>query len=834
MKSFYTNFFQIKDTIYLRGFQNKKRFIERVGYQPYMFLEDSNGDFKTLNGVSVKKKSFQSISAAKDFIKQYKDISNVKIYGNEAFSYQFINDEFTNDFEEDLINVGYLDIEVASDEGVPDVQLAEKVVTAITVIKDNRCITLGYYPFESEGIDEYIHCKDERELLEKFLEVWQELDLDVVSGWFIEEFDIPYLINRIKKLLGPNKIKALSPFGIVHSREVDWGKTKEIFDIKGIAVLDYLNLYKKFTFTNHESYKLDYICSVELGEKKIDYSEYRSLNELYKKDHDKFIRYNIRDTRLIKKLNDKLKFIELCMAMAYKAKINYVDALTTVRSWDIICTNYLLQQKIVVPYFENSEASETIMGGYVKEPQIGMFENIASFDYVSLYPHIIMGWNISPEMFVKQIIVSNEGKEFWKLSDAQKHNAITKLLDNDLNDIQHENLSFTANGCLYKKDKQGFFPTLIKKLFDDRKEYRQKMLDAKKKLNENKTKEIEYEIAKWDNFQKSTKIFLNGAYGALCNRYFRFYNPDIAESVTSTGQMITRYTDKKLNEYFNQLLKTNKDYIIAADTDSCYLCFDDLIKKVGIEKEKQIDFIDQVCKTKIQPKLDEISNEIFIKTNAYSKSLQMKREAIANKALWRGRKMYILNVVDLEGVRYKEPELIMHGIEAVRSSTPHVCRDKIKDCLKIIMNGTEEDLQSTIKSFKEKFFEMSVEDIAFPRGVSRVDEFADPNSIYIKGTPVHAKGSLIYNHMIKQKKLDEKYQLIYNGSKVKFLYLTLPNPARCQVIATPDFLPEELELHDHIDRDMQFRKAFLNPIISMTDLMGWKVEKTASLESLFE
>lgn len=827
---FYTNIFQRGDKIYVRGYKDGKRerFFEQ--YKPYMFMPKQGGNFKTLDGKSVEKMQFDSISDAKDFIKRYEDVSNMDVYGLTNFAYLYIFDNFKGEinYDPNIINTAIIDIECAADEGFPNIQRADKPITAITLRCKGKSVVFGcgHYIIQSHE-EHYVKCKDEYQLLTKFIHAWHALDLDIISGWNIEFFDIPYLINRIKNLLGEAEAKKLSPWGIINERTVEFkGKQNQSYELPGISVLDYYQLYRKFTFGNQESYKLDYIAQIELGEKKIDYSEYGNLLELYKENYQKFIEYNIKDCLLVEKLDDKLKFIEQVMAFAYDAKVNYDDTMTTVRPWDVIIHNYLLERNIVIPQFKKQPDYEALVGGYVKEPKIGLSKWVVSFDLNSLYPHLIMQYNISPETYGGKV-------------RHQQWYTIDEMLSEERIHYPFSECSYAANGCYYSKDKQGFLPALMEKMYNDRVQYKTKMLEAKKRYEQTKDPEDSKLVARYHNMQLAKKIQLNSAYGALGNQYFRWFNHNHAEAITMSGQLSIRWIEKKMNVFMNKLLKTTDvDYVVASDTDSIYVEMNEVVQAVfggedsGPSDIEIVSALDKFIEAKIQPFLDKCYQELADMMNAYQQKMKMKRETIANKGIWRGKKMYILNAWNVEGVQYDKPKLKLSGIEAVRSSTPHACRENIKKAFEIIMNGTQAELLKFVEEFRIRFMTLPFEDVAFPRSVKGLEQYGDAATIYKKGTPIHVKGSLIFNNMLKIKKIN-RIPPIQNGDKIRFAYLMQPNPVNDTVIATPDELPDELNLDKYIDREMQFDKSFLEPLRSITSVIGWEAEQKATLESFF-
>lgn len=407
---FYTNAHLRGNNIFLRGYLDGKRFKQVIPYKPYLFVpspQNKKTEYKNLEGHYVSKMPFDNIKDAREFFNTYSDVENFKIYGLEKFLYTFISDSYPGEvhYDSSIIKVWIIDIEVASDDGFPNIQDATKEITAISCRFDNKTVVYGcgnYIPHRKDIL--YVKCRDEKDLLRKFLDLWnnEEFGPDVVTGWNIERFDIPYMVNRISKILGDEEAKRLSPWKILYEKEIEWhGKPVQTFNPVGISVLDYYELYRKFTYNQQESYTLDHIAFIETGKRKLSYEEYGSLNELYKQDFQKFIEYNVTDTDRVADIDDKMKLIELVYAMAYDAKINYVDALTSVLLWDIIVYNYLKEKNVVIPQNKSRGIiNEFIPGGHVKEPVPGLYKWVLSFDLTSLYPSLIQQYNIGPETHV--------------------------------------------------------------------------------------------------------------------------------------------------------------------------------------------------------------------------------------------------------------------------------------------------------------------------------------------------------------------------------------------------------------------------------------------------
>lgn len=837
---FYTNIYQRGDTIFVRGYENGQHIAKKIKYEPYLFVpagRNARTHYKDIHGNPVEKKDFHSIYAVREFLQKYENVHNFKIYGLNNFQYVYIYDEYHGEVNYDpmLINIISLDIETDSSGGWPNIQLADKEITAITLSKRGEKVVLGLFPYKPKDDKvKYIHCSSETDLLRKFLKIWQHPTFlpDVVTGWNIEFFDIPYIVNRIIQVLGSTEAKKLSPWGFLDEREVEIkGRMNKVFIPAGISILDYLPLYKKFKFQEQENYRLETIAiAEELNIKKLDYKTlgYKNLDDLYKRNFELYIDYNIQDTTVIDLLEEKLKFIEQVMALAYDAKVNYNDTLTTVRPWDVIIHNYLMDRAIVIPAtFGRGEMPVPLVGGYVKEPKVGMSKWIVSFDLNSLYPHLIMQYNISPDTFEERL------KEFPSLDTllTVKHTA-----------MQGSEFAYAANGTCYTKKYQGFLSALMEKMYNDRVVYKNKMIEAKKELEANKDADpetirlIKNNIAKFHNLQLAKKIQLNSAYGALANLYFRWFDFDMAEAITMSGQLSIRWIGNKMNEYLNNLLKTKDvDYLIASDTDSIYITLEKLVDLIAKDKtdDEICTILDKFIENKIQPFINKCFEELAVHMNAMKQKMFMKRETIANKGIWKAKKMYILNALDIEGVRFKEPQIKINGIEAVRSSTPKVCRDKIKATMKVIMNEDEKAVQKFIKNFREEFKKLDFEAVAFPRGMNGINKYYDKDTIYGFKTPIHVKGALIFNHMLKKHGLEDEYQLIGDGDKIKFCYLKQPNPTLNTVISCLEGLPPEFGLEKYIDYNTQFEKTYLQPIQNVLDVIGWKPEKTSTLESFF-
>jgi len=488
--NFYTNIFESGNFLLVRGIENGKRVTRKIKYRPHLFLPSkTETEFRTIAGKPVDKMEFDTIWEAREFCKKYEDVNGFEYFGLKDYLEVFINEEYPGEikFDDSLVSVVSIDIE--NDKSL-DTKNTPREITAITIGKNGKYAAFGCGDFTpTEENVEYYKCNSEEHLLKLFLMYWNKPEWipDIVTGWNVKLFDMPYLYNRICLVLNEDYAKTLSPHKIIKEKQSKGfnGRSELSYEFAGLTILDYMDLDKKFSYKARSSYALDSVAQDVLGIGKLDYSEYESLFDMHKRDFQKFMDYNVRDVVLVEKMEAEQGFIKQVMYLAYDAKVNYIDTLATVKPWTIIFHNYLIEKGIVMPVKQYSKNNRALIGGYVKEPQLGKHDNVVSFDYTSLYPSLIRHYNISPDTFVEKL--SHPG-----ITDVDEFEGVKNIINGKIKEIDiPPEYSMTANLCLFRKDIHGFIPELMTKLFNDRVYFKNKMKEAQKNIID-----IEKEIEK--------------------------------------------------------------------------------------------------------------------------------------------------------------------------------------------------------------------------------------------------------------------------------------------------------------------------------------------------
>lgn len=828
---YYTNIVRRGDKLLIRGVRDGEEVRDKVRYEPVLYIEHHKDyGYKSLYGKNLKPLNFDNMNDAFVFSQEHKD-SNMKIYGFPRFETQYALENFADagdKWNKSHIRVFNIDIEVTSTEGFPEANKAAYPVTAICIhdSKTDKFVTFGHgewlegkseLPEDIKSRVVYVECRNETELLTKFLQYWNRFTPNIVTGWNIEKFDFPYLFNRLENLgIGGHK---LSPWGRAKLRTINSAYGEEIaVTIDGVDQIDYIERYRKTK--TQESYRLDFIASLELGERKLDYSEVGGLHMLYFENFQKFIDYNIQDVNLVKRLDEKLGLIDAQIMIAYMASINYGEVNSTVRTWDSLI-NKDLQERRVIPHFHvvASEKTESIPGGHVKEPQVGKHGWCMSFDLNSLYPHLIMQFNISPETF-------RPDYQLWP--HEEEMNRIQRLLKREKITGAPANHSICASGFTFSNEFEGVIPRLMRRLYDERKSVKQAGIAKQKRGEDGSLENLR---------QYVLKILLNSGYGAFVNKYFRWYDQRIGRSITCSGQLIIQVAEREINRWMNKVMQTTDvDYIIAIDTDSNYVNCQPLVDKFfnGKTSEEVVDILDKIAQEQIQKVLEKGFQSEKDYLNAYDQKMIMEREAIASSAFWTAKKRYAMCVWDMEGVRMPSdsPKLKIQGLDAIRSSTPQSCRDALLNMIKLTLMEDEDTLQKYIKDFKDKFLNMGFEDIAFPRSMNNVSRMTQTSG-FPKGTPPHIRGAIQFNRLIKQHNLQNNWETVKDGEKGKFIYLREPNNIGTNVISFLTTVPSEINFTQFIDYEKQFGKAIVEPMDIILRPIGWTAEKQTTLEDFF-
>lgn len=857
---FYTSVNVSGNYIFVRGYEDGKRVSRQIEWSPTVYLRDrqisptDETSWRNIDGNPVRPWKINTIKEAREYIKQNENVDGLEIYGNLNFATAWIQENFPDEigFDAKCIHVGYIDIETDNVNGYSEAIDATEQITAITLWSSvsKKFFVYGCGEFKSDDPEvRYFKFDTEVKMLEQFLRDWEYLDFDIVTGWNIKIYDFPYIINRLTRLFGKDGAKKLSPIGYVREkREHQFHREQLVYEIAGVAQLDLLMLYRKNVSTPKESFRLDSIAESELGERKIDYSEVGDLGALHRTNYQKFILYNIHDVRLVQKLEEKLRLIELQMVVAYDAKINFEDVFSPNKMLDNRIMNHLLSKKMVVPqrslsFGGESEASE---GAYVKEPVVGRHNWVVSFDVTSLYPTIMMSLNMGPET---KIPMHQTSHKFGGMNAERMLKG-----DFDAQFLIDNNLTLAANGVCYTRSKKSFFKEVLEDLFAKRVAYKNRAQTAKKALVKLEQQEetpllleerakYKQEAIKFDLYQQATKISLNSLFGVMGSTWFRFFDRDNFEAVTITGQFAIQYIAREINIFFNNFFKTTDiDYILYIDTDSVYLAMESVVErykkamangnKPQPTTEEIVDFLDSFAQAKIEPAIDAGFTKMLGVINGTT-HFKMKRESIAINGSWNAKKRYILSVLDNEGVRYSTPELKYIGVEFAKATSPKYCRDNMKEAARIYLRGDKDEFYEFVAKVKEGFYKLNPEEIAAPRGVSDLVKYADQQTIYKSGTPIQVKGALVHNHLIDKLDLGMRYQKIKNGDKLKYVYLKSNHITKSNVISFANVLPKEFGLHEFVDYDSQYESSFEKPLKLIVEAARWTLQPITTLEDLF-
>jgi len=808
----------------------------KFDYKPYAYLKSQSGTHRSLYGDKLKKVNFWTGD----------DLQNGRVFESDIpIETRTLVDMYP---ESEEPSVGhrevYFDIEVEVTDGFPEPMKAENKITAIALYDKTMdkysCFILGNVP-NTDVVESF---QSEEELLQRFYQKYLEINPTILSGWNIDGFDIPYIYNRTDRVMGKQMANCLSPIG-----EVYYSEHKKKYKIAGVSCMDYLPLYKLFTYTQQSSYRLDFIGQLEVGLGKIEYEG--TLQDLYENDINKYVEYNLNDVVIIKKLDDKLKLIELARAISHVGRTPYEDVFFSSRYLEGAILVYLKNVGVVAPNKAldarekmNREGNQKFTGAYVKDPKPGRYEWVYDLDLTSMYPSVIMSLNISPEMKIGKIN-GWDGKEFIKgvpktYSLERNGKEQGHLNNEELKDMFDKNkVSISSNGILYRNDKKGLIPSILSKWFDERVEYKRLM---KKYSDEGDIDKSAY----FKRRQHVQKIVLNSLYGVLGLPVFRFYDIDNAEATTVTGQELIKFTEKIANSYYNTKLGDKEDYCIYTDTDSVFYSAIPLVKKDFPNADLTDDkfMTEKILETAgiVQDYINK-SYDLFAKKflNIDEHRFDIKQECVAKSAFWVTKKRYGQWIINDGGIVCDR--LDVKGLDIVRSSFPPAMRKLMTGVLKDILGSVDKDsIDEDILKFKKEMKKTDIQDISLPTGVRKLTKFKAPTprgavfTTMRKGTPVHVKAAWIYNDLLKYWGLNN-FEKIKSSEKIKWVYLK-PNTMNVKQIGFKGYDdPKEIMdfIKENIDYDKLFERALEKKIRMFYEALNWDmpVDKINTLERFF-
>ena len=824
-----------------------KRIKVTTSFDPYLYVE-GKGDFESIYGTKLIKKSFRT---QYDRYKYIKDTGVKRVFENHPSTQQYLIDTFwkvneTPEFSKNPIKVLFLDIETYSPDEFPQPSNPTHTVNVITVYDSlaKRYYTFGLKDYDNKDADvTYIKCNTERDLFKKFVEYIEKDYPDIMSGWNSEFFDLPYILNRCTRILGEEWTNRLSPSGKVYSRTIkgQFGLDQTRWYVEGISLIDYLDVYKRFSVGVKESYKLDAIGEAELGEKKIDFGN-TNLASLADNDWQTFVEYNIQDVRLLTKLEDKLKYTELIKMLAYVGLTTFEAALGSLSVINGATAVRARQRNQCVPSFIRNEDTGKNPGAYVGEPLKGFQENIISFDANSLYPNVMISLNMSPETKVGKIEDKNNNELVIRHVNGQVFNISNEKF---LEFCKKEEIAISKANILFTQKRKGVMPEILDYYYGKRVEIKKELGKYKREYSKNKSQKLKFLIDQLDAKQLCIKVFINSIYGYFGNKNAPFGDDDIASSITLTGQAVIKQSNELLKKYIKQKTKiedekTLNECIVYNDTDSSYISVKPLIT-AGLPFTDQDGKLTQEFHDEVQNIEDFLNQEIKIwgAKNLNSKDCRFifKREVIADVGVFLQKKRYVLHILDDEGIpmdKYKYT-----GVEVVRSTMPAAIKPHVKNIIETMLSTqsiaeTNKALDKTYKIFKD----LPIEDIAFVSGIKGYEKYAAQCDGYktAKGMPIHVKAAYYHNLLLKRMGIERKYENISSGDKVRYFYIQQPNPYNLSSLAYKYYYPEEFKKIFHADYDKMFEKILYAVIERFYDNVNWTPQKPGSAvqTNLFE
>lgn len=808
-----------KNYIYEIGVDNGEKFIEKSHFYPVIYVTSVlQNSMKDLYGNSVRP---IPVSSVRKYVNEHEQ----EFYaGDVSENLQYIRERYPNDITDiPEIPTACIDIEIETNSGKPDVELTENKVIAISIYESNtdKKTVLGYESLKQEHDFDYIKCKSEYELLSSF---WRYIltNTIILTGWNINRFDIPYLIRRSEKL--HVDLKTLLPLAKYEEKYItERGQIKPVltYKIPGYAIYDYYDLFKKYNFDSQHSFKLNDIARKYLGKNKVEYTtSYKNLDLLYRDNFDLFLDYNMKDSTLVWELEKKFGYIKIALTVSYMCKINIDEVMGTIKSWDAMLYNKFMDIGIVPPR-QKKEDGKKYEGAYVKTPIAGKHKWIITEDIASLYPNILISMRVTPYSILKDKIDTS-------VASLLKHGS-------DLDFLTKNNLCLSACGNLFKRQDDPICNE-VEKIYNARVEFKNLASSEKDPIKKKKYKE----------FVQSYKILINAFYGAMGNQYFRYYNRDVARSISITGQYIIRQIGNDIDKKINTLLKTDKkEYVIYSDTDSVFVSLDDFITKYENTKRKlsyqdKINLCLKIEKDIVKPSIDKSINLIAKNLNAYKNNLSMKFEKLADKVIMVMKKNYIMRVVYNDGELYEKPELVYKGVKLIKSTTPVVIQNDVDDIVNKLFNiDNENEFKDIMNEFKDKYKNVPIEELSIYTSLNDINKYKpkikENNVIWEKSTPIHVRAAWVYNLFILKSALTHKYELLKDCNKVRYFFLKMPNVFQSNVIGLPEgqIVPSELNIESIIDYSTQLQKIFINNFDSITKHFNWDITQRSVVAELF-
>jgi DNA polymerase elongation subunit (family B) len=834
-------------TIHLHTWdENGKRVTIQSTYEPYIYLETNNApDALSIFNTKLKKKKFRN---QYDRSKYIKDNKVTRVFENFNVYQQFLIDAYWQEnekpeFTKNQLKVYFIDIETYSPDAFPDPQDPNDTINIITIYDtiSKKFYSWGLKPYKAKSADvTYIACKTEEDLLRKFVDFFSKDYCDILSGWNSEFFDVPYVINRVRKVLGEESMQKLSPAGSLRSRTFmgKYGREQVKWHIEGLSCVDYLDIYKRFCQTLRESYKLDAIGEVELQERKIDYGD-QNLTDLADNDWDTFVDYNIQDVNLLVRLEQKLQYIQLLRMIAYAGLTTFEGALGSLSVITGLCSiRARLKDKRIPTFVKDVQEGTKNAGAYVADPQQGFQEHIVSLDANSLYPNTMITLNLSPETKVGKIIGKNDKEITIKHVNGQTFNLTHEKFAAF---VKQEEIAISRAKILFTQKEKGIIPDTIDYYYNKRVEVKKQLIKVKKKsltLTEN-TKEYDnnqIEIDRLNIRQHTIKILMNTVYGYFGNKHSPLGDDELAESITLTGQAVIKESNRILTDYIktntgltDEELKDNSP-IIYNDTDSSYISIKHLVKAKKIpvfdsEGNVHPDYYKAVADIE-----DHLNNEIIKwgKSALGSKDCRLvfKREAIADVGLFLAKKRYVLHTLDVEGIPGKKFKYT--GVEVVRTTMPTPIKPYVKKIIETML--LTKDYNATNKVFNETydiFKKLPLEDIAFVMGVKGYEKYANRSNGFetVKGMPKHVKAAYYHNILLDRFGIERKYEKITSGDKIRFFEVRKPNSFGLSVIGYKYYYPKEFQSIFEIDYETMFEKIIYSVIERFYEAVNWTVKR---------